>query len=1049
MPMEAPFYKGDTNKKEFGATTHQTLSKYAVSNIYDSESRTDLMGVVYKGSEKKVKPVSVSKIIEWFDNGKFDKQQNAYDLAKKKHKEDGGSGKLGKEKYFDSFTVHMVKDGHLKTFDPVHGWGGNNWKVSGYLHVDIDIEEEDWTFDLFQEIWNKLLKTKPLFMHPSANKGIKCYWKTDLENTQFNRENFQSIAQVTIKAICKKLEITDYYDPAPTDPVRISYAAGTSVNGKKFFYKSNDNSVLNTEKAIKIVKGYVKKKKELEKERDLLTAEIRKDFNFVTWDDLSDSEQGRIKDKAENSLNKYLNESNNSGNMTSFKLIGALVGYGMDDMSVRNYLSRFHAQKRHPKNWNPRNKVDEYYKKYPEKSRIGGKVKQNSKYKAKYDKINQRLVKVEELLRSFTQQDKKEEKQIIDSPLRLNHASDLNAILKTGLPGSGKSYTSVREAVDNVINNQCITYYVLPDIKSMCKSEDGSRYNEAVKYLVEKIKNNEINQVQYNKLISTFKSIYSGGQDEEREAVRLQHDHAYNELKMNRQGGIIFLTLAGLKYINLINQKDFNANIVFDDIDGMPKVSSQNSESKHWQKHEYDRLMDYLEMETNGDSNRVKGISLNGINYLAETESNGDSDAMRKRLLQAKDITNLNESVFYTTELQPNGKYSVNKLSMLNVDIILKMFDQITFAGDEVENNPLVQILKYKSGTKFKNIHLDVRANNLENRIGKIYYVTEHNFGKWKTKNTQSIPTEICCVLKGKFAVGRKSLCCLNKDQIDLGIFEQELSEHFDLSILTSNTKGKNNYKENDLILGLFKCDLNVSEKAVLSHVTGMSYENIDNWIQNNLLIQAMFRGALRYENDTRVNDIVVPMKDSAEYLQKRIFNELGFKPVVELLDKKLSDVYAPMKTGRKTFSQDGEAMTNQQKQIIKRLKKKHDNINNIIVSYGVKPFFETYSKLKGTNVKNEWIDSLKNDTKHPNREYGMKLVSFLGEDEKQVSRHEIPLSNGNMCHNSENDSVCNVENTLNFDFDVKPEQLKETNIIDFQLYVVQTMDVSNFNFGT
>lgn len=898
-------------------------------------AKTLKMSLVKNGKIKTVTPIHVTKIVRMFEEGKFDKQQLKY-LADSKAQPKGK--KLKKENYFNTFLMHMVKNGPVKTKDLNHGWVTDTWKISGFMHADIDINQDEWSLNLFNDIWDRLKTTKPLFMYRSPNGGIKCFWVTDLENNDFNKEYFARITQLKIRKICARLGILRFYDEAPTDPARTSYLSGTKSDGKDYFYSDfNTYEILETKSAVSAMMTYRNKTKELMSKRDLILNQSSIDSGRTGYDDLTENKKNSILIDCDTALSNALKKSKNSGGMTAWSLIGSLTGFGLDYNNTLAYLYKFHTARNKPASWNPKDKLAEYYSDYPERNQAGGfrKNSNSDQQKNKCKEIYDRLAKVEARLKEHTRNDhnapfsfskkyaSKENPPIVTvsipddiektkkskSKLNLDDLSSKNITAYTGLPGNGKSWKLLGNAAYDLHMNRVIIY-VVPDTASMSSGIKGSRYND----LRDRIRTDiRIVKDRKKKLEQRICTVFYDSEDKSKQPVSQQFSNIIDNRPRN-EGRVIFITTEALKIVDLSSIPN-NSVLMIDDSNESPVTNLIGS----WQKSEVDELKKYIVFDGKGDCLKVISASKEGIEYLIRNKNKGDKHPKYHRIEEAQKTVGNNIDQYYVINECKKG-YSVYRAEVLSSKILDKFID-VYFAGDEIEYNPYLIIWK-NAGAKIKYVDLPCRYKDIGSRL-TIYYATEHGYSKTKMKTHQSIPIKIASVVSGKFVAAHKyALICMNKDQKDqVRALESGLTEAFDITTNSPNTKGKNNLKRNTLIINTFKCGLANDKKSVLSRITGITTDEIDTFQHQNLLMQNLFRGILRDRDSTDRCDYIAPCKKDAEYLQGRL-DQNGFRVEIKLLDKELSDMFMPSKRG--VIAKSGVAMSSSERKQLFVLRQKY-----------------------------------------------------------------------------------------------------------------------------
>lgn len=316
---------------------------------------------------------------------------------------------------------------------------------------------------------------------------------------------------------------------------------------------------------------------------------------------------------------------------------------------------------------------------------------------------------------------------------------------------------------------------------------------------------------------------------------------------------------------------------------------------------------------------------------------------MVKRIDAAQKTKASNLATYYTfSGDEISTRSTITTLEMINLDI-LKIFKHTYIIGDEIEFNPYVIMLNKRADVTFEKVHLDCRTGNVKTRLPKILYVTDHRFSKTRLTRTQEIPKRISKIIIDH--LGQKHdnlLLCVNKDQKENKVFESILDKIFNTKTTSPITKGINNLQSNSLIACLFNMDMDISSKHILSDITGISFDELETYIHRNNLIQNLFRGVLRNPNSKEICDFIAPSKIDAEYLQNRLFKELGYKVNIELLDDDINKLFVSGKSGRPTKSNSGVVLKGNDKSALSKLRKRFgERVNDIEPIYLI-------SKMKG-----------------------------------------------------------------------------------------------------
>jgi len=846
---------------------------------------------------------------------KYAHYQSKYIQAKEK-----SQSSISKDDFFPSFLPHAYYVGKRKLRDKNGIWDHNRWSISGLIHADLD----NIPAEKFDDIWIKLVSTKPFFLFKSPNGGIKCFWYTDLADTYANRSMFKNLTRFTIKNILKSLQLEHYYDDMPTNPNSKCFVTGGHDSKINVF---RNFKVVEMQPAIEAVSELHKEEQKLINKKNNILKQAKAAGDYTYFNDFNDSYKDIIKGWANTALTETQVSTKRGGNGSSFRLACKLYNMGMDTFTVNQYVLLF---KRHSSKmiFDPVKQVASAMKQTNAHD-LGGKI-QNDYYIDKIKKLDVLITNVNEKVSKLTHSDerinkrvKNSSKTVADKAVKLSSLSDIDATIFTGLPGSGKSYKMVRQSVDTMITGQ-ITLYICSDLKAFNATVKDSRYDEASKYLNELQINNKISKVQYDRHLINLQTISSEKNEDGSSSapVKIQFSNALNDLQSGRNGGIIFLTMAALEIINLDELVKNQATIVFDDVSTLPTAKKL---SDHFTIEEVENFKKYISFDIDGATHKVKGINKEALDYLDKHGNCGDQNAMVKRIKDARKVKELNRCIYYTFSGKDelSNKTTITQLDMLNLDI-LKLFKAVYFIGDEIEYNPYVIMLKNRCDVVFKNVHLDCRSINLDKRLKTIYYITDHRFSKTRLGRTQNLPKRIVKSIVNQFKLKNDdALLNLNKDQIGLGIFKKEMDDNFNLTITSPITKGVNNLKANTLVACMFNLDLDISSKQILADITGLTFEQLDTYIHRNNLMQNLFRGTLRHIDSVEECTFIAPSKTDVEYLQKRLKTELNLDVKLQLLDENINKLFVAGINGRPRLNKSGIRIEGNIQRAISRLRKK------------------------------------------------------------------------------------------------------------------------------
>lgn len=883
------------------------------------------------------------KLLTGLKGKRFDDQIHKYEEAKL------SSYNVKKQDFLDAFLPHCIINGNRKLKDHVTDqWDHNAWSMSGLFHFDLDhIASED-----YQEVKSKLLTLNPLFLFKSPNGGIKCFFKHDLKDTLENRQIFQRLIQCQSKMMLSNIGLSKYYDQSPTTPTSKCYVSG----GVGFDFTLNINfQIVPMFLAIQSVSDLANNELKIQSKISKLEKQARYAGDLKTWFDLTETHKTHLFGYAESNLNKAVASSTNKGNKQSFTLATSLFNLGMDRQTVTQYVTRL--KRMLPNSTFNINTQVNAAQRTTGKPFTGCKLVDNSQCFVTIKKLNNELIKNHQQLKVLTYSDDKVENVVIEKaegvkPLLSQKSSNETKITAyAGIPGCGKSYRLVKESVDLMRQNKVVIYPV-HDIKSMSKTEKDSRYE-----MIESELKKSGDLVEYTSDIQKVHTIYSDiNNDDPNKAlnVKIQFDNVMAGMQ-HGEGAIILCTTAGFKFFDF-SLLPSGAVLHMDDSNDSPNVSSK----KIWKTEDLQWFNDHVKVEHNEGTMKVVGITEQGITFL-NRESGRSNEA--PKLSQLKDGENANKTnldVFYVTEINEDSNQDVYRTEILSVNC-LQYFDDIKYAGDEIQNNPYLLMWQRTSGIKVNIEQLKNRkysAEILEQRL-KMYVLTEHTYSNNRVNTEQYISIKLGDTLAERFP-SANMLICQNLRQKDIaGGLLATLQSHGIYNAINSSpmTKGRNDLMDNNVVVCSFSCDANPHVKRVNSKVTGISEDEFRDYTHSNQMMQNTFRGVLRNAKSKEVCHVIYPDLRSAQYVLNRLNNEFNTKLDIEIviLDNELSEMFKGTKGGRKigsnTIKSSGVSLTGREKDQLKRLRATYgkDEINTLITFYEVSILLE---RLEGTKGK-------------------------------------------------------------------------------------------------
>ncbi|TMP17010.1 hypothetical protein [Pseudoalteromonas sp. S2893] len=1052
--MEVPFSTG--TKKELNGQVKSSFQNTIVSktnsNIYvekidalhkasgnftkvvltSTDKKQDLLkninvgfAPVQDGSFTKIKGVQLVRVITAITEGKFNAPVAEYKKAKA-----ASETKVSKDSYLPKFTPHGFKINGFHKIESTDE-GLNTFTANGVFHADLDnIPKNE-----LNRVWDALLTTKPFFMMVSPSKdGIKCFWLNDLyvNNDSYkafaafkgDRKAHMNMNRIMVKDLLKAAGIVEYYDQAPTNNNSLCY-----VSDDTRIHLDDDFSVYGIKQALAFINNVNKQAKSI----DDKIKNVRSSMSELGASELKLSDS-MIDARVRSTIEKFSNNTKSfdagDGNGAAYSMACSMVAKGVDDSRIILELDLFKARFSKRPTWTAESKLNSAKangaKPVVELEFNGADKVAFGKLENELNILSEKKAFVDYCLRAVSFVDKKvkveEEKK---GELVFNKdIKNLKLTCMTGLPATGKTFKATKDAVRDMIDDKACSLYILPDRASMRRGVEGSRYEEVIKHLTALVNTGELSLKEFEAYKDRVVTIFaSDAADEEQKygTVASQFDNVFRfDKDFVKNGGIVFMTFAGFLTVNTTDLDLRNVHLLKDDVDGLSTPVKLNTNGALWTSQQKKDLLNYFEYEKRSNSYKINGLSKDGLEYYVENEKNGNAEKLFKRVEEVKTIHADNKAIFYTFKPEIDKGYNVYKSRIIDVDTFVNFGRGVTFIGDSVQENPIVRLLT-KAGVNYQEENLKLRIKNFNKRAGTVYYVTEHNMSKTKMNNIKERGFMITNAIKKEFAGGRKALLCVNNDQLQDGELARDLEHHFDLTSVPANTKGRNDLKENDLILGLFRCDLPIDVKLTTDEIQGLGADELENWIQINLLLQAFFRGVLRYEIDDRVCDIVVPNKAHAEAIVNQIFLETGVKLNTKCLDENVSKSFENGKRGVRPLSGD-KAMDAKTKNTRRAIKKKVDAIDNSLSIDDLLKFYDgdfinAFVNESSTKNKNKMVNNLvdafkasindaKTYTEIPEGIDGDLIGVSFDEDSIASDSHELTLLTG--INDSNNESIDN-----------------------------------------
>ncbi len=1061
-------------QKKVSAATTQPFSKKPHNNIYvekidalhkasgnftkvvptSTDKKQDLLkninvgfAPVKDGFLTKIKGVQLVRVITAIAEGKFNAPVAEYKQAKKE-----SETKVSKDFYLPKFTPHGFKIDGLHKIESTDK-GLNTFTANGVFHADLDnIPENE-----LNRVWDALLTTKPFFVMVSPSKdGIKCFWLNDLYTNKGSYNTFaafkgdrkahMNMNRIMVKDLLKMAGIVEYYDQAPTNNNSLCY-----VSDDTRIHLNNDFNVYSVKQALAFINNVNKQVKSIDEK----IKSVRSSMSELGANELKLTEpmiDARVQSTSEKFSNNTKSFATGDGNGAAYSMACSMIAKGVDDSRIILELDVFKARFSKRPTWTAESKLNAA-KKNSARSSIALEYKGADKvaYAKLVDELrtfNCKKTFVDNCLKavSFVDEKVNVEKEHKGELVFDKSIKNLKLTCMTGLPATGKTYTATKDAVRSMIEDKACSLYILPDRASMRRGVKGSRYEEVIKHLTVLVNTGELSLSDFKAYKDRVVTIFaSDAADEEQKygTVCSQFDNIFRfDKSFVSSGSIVFMTFAGFLTVNTSDLDLRNVHLLFDDVDGLATPVKLNTNKSLWSSQQKKDLLSYFESEKRSNSYKINGLTKAGLAYYVENEKNGDAEKLFKRIDEVKTIHADNKAIFYTFKPELDKGYNVYKSRIIDVDTFLNFGRGVTFIGDSVQENPIVKLLT-KAGVNYQEENLKLRIKNFNKRAGTVYYVTEYNMSKTKMNNIKERGLMITNAIKQVFENGRKALLCVNNEQLQDGELARDLEHHFDLTSVPANTKGRNDLKENDLILALFRCDLPLDVKMTTGDIQGLAADELENWIQINLLLQAFFRGVLRYENDVRVCDIVVPNKAHADAIVNQIFLETGVKLNTKCLDDNVSKAFENGKRGARPLA--GKAMDAKQRKSKQRLVKKFgvDDVQVVIDKIGLDKLLKKLSGIRGAKAEEMFNSLLLSVTEIPEGKYKHQFVTLSDEGSIGDKCHELPLLMGNSDSNNESNNIKIYDELFSQDAANDP-------VMDEQPMQFKSMqdNVKNINFG-
>lgn len=281
-------------------------------------------------------------------------------------------------------------------------------------------------------------------------------------------------------------------------------------------------------------------------------------------------------------------------------------------------------------------------------------------------------------------------------------------------------------------------------------------------------------------------------------------------------------------------------------------------------------------------------------------------------------------------------------------------FASVVWVGDEVDNNLNVQLWK-KSGVKFKYNKLKNNRYDFSKRDISIYSIGgSTRVGTTKFITNDAIKNDLAAIIINKFSRQHKNCLVSLNTKNKASTLTSNLSKHFNLSILSTVTKGSNQYTENSLIICAGSNRPNDRILKLNELIYGLNIEEQLAQSEYNNYFQTAIRGSLRDTKNTSKAVIVLPDDKVANYVQKRFQDEFNICIKVEVLCTELTSKIFNKKPGRKVKirKEDGSSLSASERQKLKRRRSDFgkENIKSLIdrIDGGITEFL-SLSKMQTT----------------------------------------------------------------------------------------------------
>lgn len=1061
-------------QKKVSAATTQPFSEKPHNNIYvekidalhkasgnftkvvptSTDKKQDLLkninvgfAPVQDGSFTKIKGVQLVRVITAIAEGKFNKPVAEYKKAKAT-----SETKVSKDSYLAKFTPHGFKiDGFHKIESTDEGL--NTFTANGVFHADLDnIPENE-----LNRVWDALLTTKPFFMMVSPSKdGIKCFWLSDLYTNKDSYKTFaafkgdrkahMNMNRIMVKDLLKVAGIVEYYDQAPTNNNSLCY-----VSDDTRIHLDDDFNVYSIKQALAFINNVNKQNKNI----DGKIKNVRSNMSELGAKELKLTEK-IIDARVQATIDKFSNNTKSfatgDGNGASFLMACSMIAKGVDDARILIELDSFKARFSKRPTWTAESKLNSAK---ANGSKPVVELEFNGADKVAFDELeselkalNDKKAFVNNCLRAVCFVDEKvvyeqEKKTKIESMIAKTELTGKHLLnLFEGMVGAGKSYKTNKLMAQLLAKNEDVILAVHSKDAITKRINERGGLNDAI---IE-----EFGALKGIEVANTTIKVQSGNDGEmSYQNVSQQFESgAMNNDRVNGCGRLFLITHAAmmkLPYDVLTHKKNL---FIDDDTTILERVELglfNNNELK-----EYLSYFDF-DMRKNAKNEDVycfKGIK--GKEYLALLDSTKGQgkNAIRTEVTKTYESLEKYKDSQLIIEVVDGDKGVMNKLtvcSMLSANIMAE-FETVNFVGDNIMNNFNVMNfvknhkVKVNEFTKYNANRYNFQKVNGKVNVGLWSIAGENKFTINKMKTQERIVNGLSDTVSKLFKKEHRNIL-FSSNRATSG-FKEKLDGVFEVTTVSTNTRGANNFMDNTLVVCGGVNTLNPTEMKAVCNWMGITQAQVEDSIRRDSMVQNFFRGCLRKGTQSERFDFITPDNEDAKYLKDRLVNEFGniFDIKINCLDSVLEGYFANESAGRKVLDKSKGTLNGAEKIKISRLYKRFgkDEVKTIIDKIGVDELLNKMNGLRGAKAEEMFNSLLLSVTLLLEGNTGDNKVT-LSED---VKSDKIIILKGNSDNNE------SIENNKIYD-ELFNQDAANDPVIDEQPIQFKAMDNSQLiNFG-